>query len=75
MMRITTSNYSFKTRNKRLKFSTTENIIRYEQKNKRDDRSIYFLIEHRYLNFIFGSMKCFFLQSKKKNKIYKRAEK
>lgn len=48
MMRITTSNYSFETRNKRLKFSTTENIIRYEQKNKRDDRSIYFLIEHRW---------------------------
>ena len=32
------------TRNKRLKFSTTENIIRYEQKNKRDDRSIYFYL-------------------------------
>jgi cytochrome bd-type quinol oxidase subunit 1 len=28
-----------------------------------------------YLNFIFGSMKCFFLRSKKKNKIYKKSRK
>ena len=72
MMRITTSNYSFKTRNKRLKFSATENIIRYEQKNKRDDRSIFFTL---YLNFIFGSMECFFCEAKRKIKSIKRAEK